>query len=620
MAVATDRLQELARMFRVDSIRASSAAGSGHPTSAMSAAELMAVLMANYLRYDFDSPENPANDRLIFSKGHASNLLYSMFRAAGAITDDQMMTYRQLGSLFEGHPTPRIPWVEVATGSLGQGLPIGVGVALAGKYLDNLPYRTWVLCGDSELAEGSIWEAFDHASFYKLGNLTAIIDMNRLGQRGETAHGWDGDLYAERATSFGWHAIVIDGHDLEQIDRAYKEAIATEDKPTAIIARTVKGKGISSIENQNGFHGKALDAEEAAQAIEELGGPANVTIEVQEPPSGTPANDKSRTALNLPAYGPDDSVATRRAYGDALKALGDTYQDVVALDGEVSNSTYSEVFGKAHPDRFFEMFIAEQQMVAAAIGISTRGYTTFASTFGAFMSRAYDFIRMAAVSRVTIRLCGSHAGVSIGEDGPSQMALEDLAMLRAVHGSTVLYPCDPNQTAKLVALMANEPGISYIRTTRGTGPTIYSADEHFEIGGSKVLRASDDDQVTIIAAGVTLHEAAKAYEELAAGGLNACLIDLYSVKPVDATTVRDALETTNGRLIVVEDHWPEGGIASAVLEAMATYRENGSEPVQIELRHLAPREMPTSATPAEQLDAAGISARHIVAAARELVG
>lgn len=616
MAVATKTTTELARQFRVDAIRAASKANSGHPTSAMSAAELMSVLLANYLRYDFDHPENPANDHLIFSKGHASTLLYSMFKAAGAISDEEMMTYRQAGSLFEGHPTPRIPWVDVATGSLGQGLPIGVGVAMAGKYLDKIPYRVWVLCGDSEVAEGSIWEAFDHASYYELGNLITIIDMNRLGQRGETAHGWDGELYADRARAFGWHAITIDGHDVDQINAAYQEALGVEDKPVAIIAKTVKGKGVSFLENTNGFHGKPTDEEQTKKALDELGMIKDLTVDVQEPPSGNVATDRSHGKLTLPAYGSDDQVATRRAFGDALRAIGDAYGDVVVFDGEVGNSTYTGVFGKAHPERFFEMFIAEQQMIAAALGMAVRGYTSYAATFGAFMSRAYDFIRMAAVSRGNLRLCGSHAGVSIGPDGPSQMALEDIAMMRAVHGSTVLYPSDPNQAAKLTALMADQEGISYLRTTRGAGPTIYNADEQFEIGGSKVVRQSDQDRVTIIAGGITLIESLKAADDLQSNGINVRVIDLYSVKPVDVKTVREALAATDNRLIVVEDHWPEGGIASAVLEALS---EAG--PIEnLQLKHLAPREMPTSATPAEQLDFAGISAKHIVKAARELAG
>jgi transketolase len=616
MTIETGQLRQLAQQFRVDGIRTSTKAGSGHPSSAMSAADVMAVLLAKYLRYDFDTPDSPANDHLIFSKGHASTLLYAMYRAAGAISDEEMMTYRQFGSLWEGHPTPRIPWVDVATGSLGQGLPIGVGVALAAKYLDKAPSRVWVLCGDSELAEGSIWEAFDHASYYKLDNLVTIIDMNRLGQRGETAHGWNGELYAERARAFGWNALVIDGHDYQAIDQAFQQALETSGRPTVIVAKTLKGEGVSFLADQLNMHGKALDAGQAEQAIAELGGPSSVTVEVAEPPAFHPGGVGERSALDLPRYGTDEKVATRKAYGDALKALGAARPDVVAVDGEVGNSTYAEIFAKAYPERFFEMFIAEQQMVAAAVGLNVRGYVSFGSTFGAFMSRAYDFIRMAAISRVDLRLCGSHAGVSIGEDGPSQMALEDIAMLRAVHGSTVLYPSDPNQTAQLVAQMADQPGISYIRTTRAASPTLYANGERFQIGGCHVLRESDDDQVTVVAAGITVHEALKAANAVAEEGVRVRVIDLYSVQPLDVGTVRAALEATGGRLIVAEDHWPEGGVGSAVLEALA--EDGGIEKLQFV--HLAPREMPMSGTPAELLAFAGIDAEHIAGAVKGLVG
>ena len=618
MTVATDKLHDLAQQLRVDSIRSSSKAASGHPTSAMSAADLMASLMSNYLRYDFDNPENPANDHLIFSKGHASSLLYAMFKAAGAISDTDMMTYREFGSKFQGHPTPALPWVDVATGSLGQGLPIGVGVALAGKYLDKLDYRVWVLCGDSEVAEGSIWEAFDHASYYKLDNLAAIIDMNRLGQRGETAHGWDGELYAERARAFGWHAIVIDGHDLGEIDKAYKEALDTKDKPVAIVARTRKGAGVSFMADKPGMHGKALDKEQEQHAIRELGGESNMTIDVPEPPSAKLSSASGNGKLQLPSYDADTPVATRQAYGDALKALGAAREDVVVLDGEVSNSTMAEVFAKEYPERFFEMFIAEQQMVAAAVGMSVRNYVPFASTFGAFMSRAYDFIRMAAISQANIRLCGSHAGVSIGEDGPSQMALEDIAMMRAVHGSTVLYPSDAVQTAQLVAAMAEQPGISYIRTTREKTPILYSNGEQFKIGGSSVLRQSDNDQVTVVAAGITLHEAVKACDKLAGEDVNVRLVDLYSVKPVDVATLRSALQATDNKLVVAEDHWPEGGLGSAVLEALMT--SDGAAPSNLKMIHLAPHDLPGSGKPAEMLAFAGIDAAHIADAVKKLAG
>src|SRR5438034_4949744 len=500
----------LAQQLRVDSIRSTTAAGSGHPTSSMSAADLMAVLMISHLRYDFNNPKNPNNDHLIFSKGHASPFLYSIFKAAGAISDEELLTLRKFGSRLEGHPTPVLPWVDVATGSLGQGLPIGVGIALAGKYLDKLPYHIWVLLGDSEMAEGSQWEAFDHASYYKLDNLVAILDVNRLGQRGETMHGWNTTLYAERAVAFGWNAIVIDGHNYDEINQAFAKASQPDGKPTVIIAKTIKGKGVSFLENVNGWHGKALNKQQEEQALNELHAVRSQTFPVQKPENLQPAPEAAKQRLELPRYDGKEAVATRKAYGDALKALGAANPDVIALDGEVSNSTYAEEFAKAYPDRFFEMFIAEQQMVAAAVGMSVRHKIPFTSTCACFFTRAYDFIRMAAISRANIRLCGSHAGVSIGEDGPSQMALEDLAMMRAVYGSTVLYPSDPNQTAQLVRAMAELEGISFMRTTREKTPVLYAADEQFSIGGSKVVRQSAKDQATVIAAGITLHEALKA--------------------------------------------------------------------------------------------------------------
>jgi transketolase len=602
-------LRELGQQLRVDAIRPAAAAKSGHPTSGMSAADLMAVLLANHLRYDFDTPKSPTNDRLIFSKGHASTLLYAMFRAAGLIDDAELLTYRRFDSILEGHPTPRIPWVDVATGSLGQGLPDGVGVALAGKKLDRLPFRVWVLCGDSELAEGSQWEAFEHAAYYELDNLTAILDVNRLGQRGETMWGWELDKYAKRAQGFGWHTIEIDGHDVAAIDAAYAEAAETTGRPTAIIARTIKGKGVKAVENKNGWHGKALDNPD--EAIEELGGVRNISVQVAKPEPGKSHRFETGT-LQLPRYELGEEVATRKAYGEALAAVGAADGRIVALDGEVSNSTFAEIFAQAHPDRFFEMYIAEQQLVAAAVGLQVLGWKPFASTFAAFFSRAYDFIRMAAISQANIRLSGSHAGVSIGEDGPSQMALEDIAALRAVHSSTVLHPCDANQTAKLVAAMADTDGIVYLRTLRPNTPVIYGPDEEFEIGGSRVLRSSDDDEVTLVAAGITVHEALEAADALAEEGIAARVIDLYSIKPVDTETLAAAADAT-GRLVTVEDHWPEGGLGDAVLAALA---EAG---VQTQVRKLAVSDMPRSGKPAELLNAYGIDAENITAAARKLV-
>lgn len=603
----------LAQQLRVDSIRSSSAAGSGHPTSSMSAADLMAVLLTGYLHYDFDDPQNPNNDHLIFSKGHASPLLYSMFKAAGAITDEELLTFRKFGSRLEGHPTPAIPWVDVATGSLGQGLPIGVGIALCGKYLDKLPYHVWVLCGDSETAEGSIWEAFDHASHYKLDNLIAIIDVNRLGQRGETELGWNTAAYEARAKAFGWNAIVIDGHSYDQINNAYAQAIQSSDAPTAIIAKTIKGKGVSFLENKNGWHGKALDKNQEQEALKELNYTRSATFPVQKPENRQPAREAAKKPLELPKYDSSKPVATRKAYGDALVAVGAANPDVVALDGEVSNSTYAEEFAKAFPERFFEQYIAEMQMVAAAVGMSVRHKIPFASTFAAFFTRAYDFIRMAAVSRANIRLCGSHAGVSIGQDGPSQMALEDLAMFRAVFGSTILYPCDANQTAQLVAQMAEHDGIVYMRTTREATPILYGPDEEFVVGGSRVVHQSDKDEATIIAAGITLHEALKAYDQLESEGINVRVIDAYSVKPLDEETIIAAAEETGGRIVVAEDHWPEGGLGDAVLDVFA--QTDGPLP---EVVKLAVQSMPGSGTPDELLEEAGINAHHIVQAVKIL--
>ncbi|MGW5862979.1 transketolase [Streptomyces sp. NPDC055239] len=609
--MTSNELAPLARQLRVDSVRAADAAGSGHPTSSMSAADLMAVLLARHLHYDFDRPDHPGNDRFILSKGHASPLLYAAYKAAGVVTDSELLTFRKQGSRLEGHPTPRrVPWVETATGSLGQGLPVGVGMALSGKRLERIPYRVWVLCGDSELAEGSVWEAAEHAGYEHLDNLTAIVDVNRLGQRGPTRHAWDLDAYARRLTAFGWHVVEIDGHDLDEAERAFGEARSTTGRPTAILARTVKGKGVASVEDREGMHGKPLPDAEAA--IEELGGVHDVRVEVRKPAAARALHATRSGHLELPRHEVGDSVATRTAYGQALAALGTARGDVVALDGEVGDSTRTEYFGKEHPERYFECYIAEQQLVAAAVGLAARGWVPYASTFAAFLTRAHDFIRMAAISGAGINLVGSHAGVAIGQDGPSQMGLEDLAMFRAVHGSTVLYPCDAHQTGQLVAQMAGLDGVRYLRTSRGDTPVIYGPGEEFPVGGSKVLRSSDADRLTLVAAGVTLHEALTAAEFLDREGIQVRVIDLYSVKPVDRATLREAAART-GCLLTVEDHRPEGGIGDAVFEA---FGDGGPVP---RLVRLAVRTMPGSASPDEQLHAAGIDAESIATAARLLV-
>ncbi|WP_420038044.1 transketolase [Streptomyces sp. cg28] len=604
-------MKNLARQLRVDSVRAADAAGSGHPTSSMSAADLVAVLLAGHFRYDFERPAHPGNDRFVLSKGHASPLLYAAYKAAGVIDDAELLTFRTLGSRLEGHPTPqRLPWVETATGSLGQGLPVGVGIALSGKRLDRVGYRVYVLCGDSELAEGSVWEAAEHAGYEQLDNLTVIVDVNRLGQRGPTRHGHDLDAYASRFRAFGWRTIEIDGHESAQIGHAYAEAAATTGQPTAILARTIKGKGVRSVEDREGLHGKPLP--DAAAAVEELGGDHGTRVHVQVPPAARALHFVRSGSLELPRYEVGDEVATRDAFGEALAALGSARGDVVALDAEVGDSTRAEFFAKEHPDRYFECYIAEQQLVGASVGLAARGWVPFATTFGAFLTRAHDFVRMAAVSGAGINLVGSHAGVAIGQDGPSQMGLEDLAMFRAVHGSTVLCPCDANQTAQLVGRMADLTGVRYLRTSRGAGPVIYGPDEEFPVAGSKVLRSGDDDQVTLVAAGVTVHEALTAADELATAGIPVRVIDAYSVKPVDRSALREAARAT-GCLITVEDHREEGGLGDAVAQAFS----DGSPTPR--LVRLGVRVMPGSASPREQLRGAGIDAGSLTAAVALLV-
>ena len=609
----------LARQLRVDSIRASTSAGSGHPTSSMSAADLLAVLVARHLRYDWDQPKADGNDHLIFSKGHASPLLYSVYKAVGVVSDEELMSgYRRFGSRLQGHPTPVLPWVDVATGSLGQGLPDGVGVALAGKYLDRLPFRVWVLCGDSEMAEGSMWEALDKASHYQLSNLVAIVDVNRLGQRGPTELGWDLGAYASRAHAFGARVLEVDGHDLTAVDEALSAATRPADRPTVILARTIKGRGFSEVEDREGWHGKAFPEDMAARAIAELGGECNLVVRgplpTYENPNGAGSASEPSPAMSPPSYARGDKVATRRAYGDAVTALGARDPRVVALDGEVSNSTYADAFAKAHPDRYFEMFIAEQQMVASAVGLSVRGYKPFASTFAAFLTRAYDFIRMAAISQASVRLVGSHAGVEIGADGPSQMALEDLAMIRAVQGSTVLYPSDavsycrargrdgPHGRHQLPAHHARcLPGAVWRRGLLPPGrledPTLRPIGcRHADRCGHHPARMPPCGRST-------------------RAGRDRCTRDRPLLDQAHRHRhARRRRGATGGRLVVAEDHHPEGGLGSAVAAALL---EAGIQ--QLHLAHLNVSELPASGTPAELLAAAGIDAAHIASAAAALI-
>jgi transketolase len=603
-------LEGLARLIRYFSLVSTTEAGSGHPTSSLSAADLMTgLLFGGSFRYAPADPGHPNNDRLVFSKGHASPLFYALWAAAGVSTPQELMTLRKFGSALEGHPTPAFRHTEAATGSLGQGLSVGVGFALNAQKLDRLPYRTWVLLGDSEMAEGSVWEAMAIAAYYRLDSLTAIVDVNRLGQRGETMYGHDLEVYRTRAEAFGWETFVIDGHDLGQIVEACRKAAALRGRPGMIIARTTKGRGVSFIEDRNGWHGKALKKEELSRALEEIG-PVDVALRgsITMPQDLRPAAAPAGTA-QPPAYAPGQSAATRHAYGTALARLASQYPDIVVLDGEVGNSTYAELFRNSHPDRFFEMFVAEQNMVGAALGLSLRGRIPFVSSFAAFLTRAHDQIRMARYSNGNIKFCGSHAGVSIGEDGSSQMGLEDLAMFRAILGSVVLYPSDAVATEKLVEEMAKHQGISYLRTTRKELPLLYRNDEAFRIGGSKVLRSSRKDTAAVVAAGITLHEALRAYEELKQEGILVRVIDLYSVKPVDVATLREAARDA-GFLITVEDHYAEGGIADAVRTALS------KDPVPVHA--LAVRAMPRSGKPEELLEYEEISAQAIIAAVRDL--
>jgi transketolase len=612
--VEMDRVREwneLAAQFAVDSIRASTEAGSGHPTSSMSAAHLLAVLYADHLRYDVSEPKNPANDRFVLSKGHASPLLYAVLKSLGAITDEQLLSFRTFGSPLEGHPAPvpGMPWVDVATGSLGQGLPIGLGMALAMK-LDDNPARVWVLMGDSEAAEGSVWEAMANAWFHGVDNLIAVLDMNRLGQRGPTMLEWNGQAYADRARAFGWHAIQVDGHDPAAIDGAYREA-EEAGKPVLVVARTEKGHGVSFLANKEGWHGKALSKEEAEKAIAELGGTRSIVITPLKPEPWAPPERATTGAPEVTSY--QDAIATRKAFGEELAFLASN-PEVVVLDGEVANSTHTEDFQKVAPDRFIEMYIAEQCMVGVAVGLQAMGKIPYAATFGAFVTRAFDLVRMAVVSRANVRLSGSHAGVSIGEDGPSQMALEDLAMMRAVHGSTVLYPADGNAAARLTAAMLERPGISYLRTTREKTPILYGPDEPFPVGGSKLLRSGTSDRATIVAAGVTVFEALEATDHLASDGIAVRVIDAYSVKPIDRDAVRVALADT-GLVVVVEDHWIDGGLGDAVLAAVAEGGELSGRVIK-----LGVTKMPGSGTPEQLRDWAGISAGKIEAVLRQVLG
>ncbi|MGZ3604926.1 MAG: transketolase [Syntrophales bacterium] len=608
----TNKVKELAALIRYYILIMTTEAGSGHPTSSLSATELMACLFfGGIFRFDVDNPKFPNNDRLIFSKGHASPLLYALWAAAGKLTEEDLMTYRKFGSALEGHPSIVFPYVEAATGSLGQGLSIGVGMALNAKYLDKLSYRTYVLLGDSEMAEGSQWESMQIAIHYKLNNLICVLDVNRLGQRGETMYGWDLDAYQKRISSLGWKTMLFDGHSVFEVLTAYEEALHANDQPVMLIGRTIKGKGVSFVENKNGWHGKTLNREECNRALKELGEiDKAVRGEISLPEDLKPKEQPSKKPLKKVDYPADKPVATRKAYGNALVRIYPQFRDMVSLDCEVSNSTYAEIFKEAHPERFFEMYIAEQNMIGTALGLSCRGKIPFVSTFAAFFSRAFDQIRMSQYSDPNIKFVGSHAGVSIGEDGPSQMGLEDIAMFRTISNSVVFYPSDAISTEKLIEEAAKHYGIVYIRTTRKETCILYNQEEQFNLGGSKVLRKSEKDNATVIAAGITLHEALEAYEVLKKESVFIRIIDLYSVKPIDETTLREAASATK-LIITVEDHYPEGGIGEAVKSALAAY------PVPV--HSLSVKRKPKSGKPQELLDYEGISRTAIIKKVKELL-
>ena len=566
------------------------------------------------MRYDCTDAQNPNNDRFILSKGHAAPLLYAAYAEAGIIPTENLLTLRQIDSILEGHPTPRFEWTEVATGSLGQGLSLGLGMALNGKYLDKSDYRVYVLLGDGETAEGGVWEAAALATHYQLNNLIGIVDVNALGQSQRTMDAFDIDTYCRRFEAFGWQTIGIDGHDFDEILPALAQAKASTDKPTMIVAKTFKGKGISFLENADGWHGKAIPkGEELDKALAELGPlHAEVPLQIESPSPIDGENlNAAVTECEAPDYIPGEKVATRGGYGTGLAKLGSANLAVVALDGDTKNSTYAEQFMERHPNRYFEMFIAEQNLVGAGIGLAKRGKIPFVSTFAAFLSRAYDQIRMSAISQANIKYAGSHCGVSIGEDGPSQMGLEDIAMFRALPEAVVLYPSDAVAAERLVAEAAAHEGIVYLRTSRPQTPVLYDAAERFPIGGCKVIRKSEQDSVTVVAAGVTLHEALTAYETLAAEGIAIRVLDLYSIKPIDTETLQQAAAETNNTLITVEDHYPEGGLGDAVMAAVATEG--------VSVHKLAVKGIPRSGKPEELLEYHGISADTIVRTVRALV-
>jgi transketolase len=607
MTSSLESLKEKGRRLRIECLKATTEAGSGHPSSCLSAADLMSVVFFKEMRFDPKDPHNPANDRFVLSKGHAAPLLWAAYAESGILPEKDLLTLRRLDSDLEGHPTPRIPWVDVATGSLGQGLSAGLGDALA-AHLDGIPYDTYVLLGDGECAEGSVWEAAALAHYYNTSNLYAIVDVNGLGQSQRTMDQFDAHRFAEKFRAFGWFAVTVDGHNYTDIIEAFEKCRRDGgNQPRAILAKTFKGKGVSLIENKDGWHGKPVPKQDLPKALAELDKPLGPDEFTPNPRTGFSVPRVDGVAAIAVNRKPGESVATREAYGEALVKAADRDSRIVALDGDTKNSTFSEKLLKAYPKRFFEMFIAEQNMVGVATGLAARGKIPFVSTFAAFLTRAYDQIRMAGVSHSNVKFCGSHAGISIGEDGPSQMGLEDIAMFRPIPGSVILYPCDAVSAERAVEQAARHRGICYIRSSRPKTPVLYSNDEQFPIGGSKVLRKSGNDRATVIAAGITVHEALKAASALEAEGLPIRVIDAYSVKPIDSAGILAAAGETGGRVVVVEDHYEEGGIGDAVMEAVG----NRAKVVK-----LAVREIPRSGPPEALIDKYGIGSKQIVTAVK----
>jgi transketolase len=601
-------LEKIAARLRIHSVKMTTKAGSGHPTTCLSMADLLACLFFDEMKYDPKNPDNWGNDELVLSKGHAAPILWAAYAEAGIIPEKSLMNLRKITSVLEGHPTPRMKWIKSATGSLGQGLSVGVGMALVMK-LGKSPGRVYVFSGDAECAEGSVWEAVNMAFLHKLRNLCMIVDINRLGQSGETMHGHDIKAYERKFEAFGWDVITVDGHKIDEILKALKKA-RENSMPTVILAKTIKGKGISFVENKNGWHGKPLTGEDSKRALEELGPMPSIDAKKYVRKPKKTQNHQATKRYNFKRTVYKDKTATRRAYGNALLNLGKINETVVALDGDVKNSTYAEDFFKSFPKRSFQSYIAEQNMVGMSIGMSAKGYLPFLATFSAFLTRAHDQIRMSAYSFSNIKLAGSHSGVSIGADGPSQMGLEDLSIFRPIPGCAVLYPCDAYSTEACVESMAKHKGLAYIRTTRPATPLIYGKDDKFPVGGSKVLKKSKNDVATVIGAGISVHEALKAYDELKGERISVRIIDAYSVEPIDKDSILKEVEKAGKKVVVVEDHFQNGGLGDAVAQALSG---------KAEIVHLAVKDLPRSGKPEELLDKYGIDASHIKRAVKELI-